>query len=50
VRADGDLHAWATGYPRPLPDVSPEDNLKGLSFAVANVTGLLARKASTAER
>lgn len=49
VEADGDLHAWATGYPRPLPDVSPEDNLKGLSFAVANVTGMLARKAS-AER
>lgn len=46
VRADGELHAWATGYPRPLPDVSPEDNLKGLSFAVANVTGMLARKAS----
>lgn len=47
VEADGDIHAWATGYPRPLPDVSPEDNLKGLSFAVANVTGMLARRAST---
>ena len=49
VEPDGDVHAWATGYPRPLPDVSPEDNLKGLSFAVANVTGMLARKASTAK-
>ena len=44
VAASGDVHAWATGYPRPLPDVSPEDNLKGLSFAVANVTGMLARQ------
>ena len=37
--------AWvcrASGYPRPIPGVPPERNLKGLSFAVANVTGLLA--------
>jgi hypothetical protein len=26
-----------------LPGVPPERNLKGLSFAVANVTGLLAQ-------
>jgi subtilisin family serine protease len=32
----------ASGYPRPAPGVSPERNLKGLSFAVANVAGLLA--------
>lgn len=32
----------ASGYPRPIPGVAPEYNLKGLSFAVANVTGLLA--------
>ena len=32
----------ASGYPRPIPGLSPEYNLKGLSFAVANVTGLLA--------
>jgi subtilisin family serine protease len=32
----------ASGLPRPIPGVSPERNLKGLSFAVANVTGLLA--------
>lgn len=32
----------ASGYPRPIPGVPPERNLKGLSFAVANVTGLLA--------
>jgi subtilisin family serine protease len=32
----------ASGYPRPIPGVSPERNLKGPSFAVANATGLLA--------
>jgi subtilisin family serine protease len=32
----------ASGYPRPIPGVSPERNLKGLSFAVANVSGLVA--------
>jgi subtilisin family serine protease len=32
----------ASGYPRPIPGVPPERNLKGLSFAVANVTGLVA--------
>jgi hypothetical protein len=29
----------ATGFPRPIPGLPPEKNLKGLSFAVANVTG-----------
>ena len=33
--------ARASGYPRPIPGVPPERNLKGLSFAVANATGLL---------
>ena len=33
----------ASGYPRPAPGIPPERNLKGLSFAVANVTGVLAR-------
>jgi hypothetical protein len=32
----------APGFPRPIPGVPPDKNLKGLSFAVANVTGLLA--------
>lgn len=36
------LEASASGYPRPIPGVPPERNLKGQSFAVANVTGLLA--------
>jgi hypothetical protein len=32
----------ASGLPRPIPGVSPENNLKGVSFAAANVTGILA--------
>jgi len=36
------IRARASGYPRPIPGVPPERNLKGLSFAVANATGLLA--------
>jgi len=33
----------ASGYPRPIPGVPVERNLSGISFAVANVTGFLAR-------
>jgi subtilisin family serine protease len=33
----------ASGYPRPIPGVPPERNLFGISFAVANTTGFLAR-------
>lgn len=40
---DGRIVYRACGYPRPVPGVPPELNLKGISFAVANVTGLLAR-------
>jgi hypothetical protein len=32
----------ASPYPRPIPGVPPERNLNGISFAVANVTGVLA--------
>jgi len=32
----------ASAYPRPIPGVPPERNLRGLSFAVANATGFLA--------
>jgi Subtilase family len=39
---DGRTLYHASGYPRPIPGVSPDRNLKGISFAVANVTGLLA--------
>lgn len=41
--APGRIVAAASGYPRPIPGVDPERNLKGISFAVANVTGMIAR-------
>jgi hypothetical protein len=34
---------FASPYPRPIPGVPPSDNLQGVSFAVANMTGLAAR-------
>ena len=34
----------ASGYARPVPGVPVDENLKGPSFAVANVTGVLARE------
>jgi subtilisin family serine protease len=37
------LRLRASGYPRPIPGVPPERNLRGVSFAVANATGMLAR-------
>ena len=40
----------ASGFPRPIPGVPPENNLKGLSFAVANVTGLVARLMAQQDR
>jgi subtilisin family serine protease len=42
--ANGRTLYHASGYPRPIPNLPPERNLKGISFAVANVTGLLARE------
>jgi len=33
----------AAPYPRPIPGVPKERNLSGVSFAVANATGMLAR-------
>ncbi len=47
VRLTADSHGrpafLASGQPRPIPGVPPEGNLQGISFAVANVTGFLAR-------
>lgn len=40
---DGRLVVEASGYPREIPGVPPDKNLKGISFAVANVSGFLAR-------
>jgi hypothetical protein len=41
-RDDGGIRVRASGYARPIPGVSLEQNLKGQSLAVANATGLLA--------
>ncbi len=44
---DGGERGWvvaASPYPRPIPGVPVEANLNGISFAVANVTGILARR------
>ncbi len=41
--AGGDVVVAASPYPRPIPGVPLEMNLRGISFAVANVTGVLAR-------
>lgn len=45
VRLDsaGTATLRASGYPRPIPGIPPARNLAGASFAVANVTGFLAR-------
>ncbi len=34
---------FASGFPRSIPGVPPEKNLNGPSFAVANMTGFVAR-------
>jgi hypothetical protein len=33
---------YASPYPRPIPGVPVDRNLQGISFAVANMTGLIA--------
>lgn len=38
----GGLHFYAAGHPRPIPGRDESDNLGGVSFAVANFTGLAA--------
>jgi len=43
VHTDGPLVLRASGFPRPIPGVPPERNLNGISFAVANASGVLAR-------
>lgn len=44
VAPDGSVSIAASGYPRPRPGVPPDRNIRGLSFAVANTTGLLAAR------
>lgn len=46
----GGVVVAGAGHPRPIPGVPPERNLKGVSFAVANVTGLLAARLAGDQR
>ena len=48
TREDGLTVFAASAYPRPIPGVPRERNLSGVSFAVANVTGFLARAVEAA--
>lgn len=43
VNRKGRTVVTASGYPREIPGVPRDRNLKGLSFAVANATGFVAR-------
>jgi subtilisin family serine protease len=43
IEGDDGVVISASGYPRDIPGVPRERNLKGLSFAVANATGFVAR-------
>ena len=43
--ANGVVVFGASGYPREIPGVPPERNLNGISFAVANMTGLRSARA-----
>ena len=43
VAREGGPVLRAAPYPRPIPGVPPDRNLNGISFAVANVTGVLAQ-------
>ena len=43
---DGGVVFRASGFARPIPGVDPRRNLHGISFAVANMTGFLARAMS----
>jgi hypothetical protein len=47
---DGPPRCRASGYPRPLPNVASDDEPRGLSLAVANVTGVLARELQAGAR
>jgi len=43
VEVQGSTVFRASGFPREIPGVPPERNLNGISFAVANMTGFVAR-------
>lgn len=46
----GERSFAASGYPRPIPGRDERENLSGVSFAVANFTGLAARHFETEGR
>jgi subtilisin family serine protease len=51
ITSDGSrLCMTASGYPRDIPSVPRERNLKGISFAVANASGFLARAREAAPK
>lgn len=50
VRVGDTTNVRASIYPRPIPGVPRERNLSGVSFAVANVTGFLARRLEGGDR
>jgi hypothetical protein len=43
AEVDGLPYFFASGFPRSLPGMTPQRNLNGISFAVANMTGFIAR-------
>ncbi|HYM21915.1 MAG TPA: hypothetical protein VEU08_01845, partial [Vicinamibacterales bacterium] len=43
AEADGAIVFRASGFPRPIEGMPPERNLNGISFAVANMSGFVAR-------
>ena len=43
ARTASRVYFLASGYPRPIPGVPQSANLNGVSFAVANMTGIVAR-------
>jgi subtilisin family serine protease len=49
AKASGGIVYVASGYPRSLPGVPRERNLHGISFAVANMTGFVARACEATE-
>lgn len=50
LRPRGAPRFVASAYPRPIPGVPKERNLAGVSFAVGNVTGFLARALEASAR
>ena len=48
-RSNGDAIFIASAYPRDIPGVPRERNMKGISFAVANMTGFVARARESAK-